>query len=246
MNFEDTYEYEDAREVYHRPRDIARFGTRPIAYDDPTLINQEQPNFADAEALRRTEQITNDAWREVFDAQPYNSFFMVSWLLHLAGRSAEDLWQNPRILRRYPVQEDDMDRDTIYALVSNGGRCTTFTIQVAQELEDRQDRGDLRGLQKFEWRYHDVGRHRIARCENTGLVIHSSSPQGFLTVPPGPAGMTLDLDTDDGVPRAETLIYSDGISKWKRLRDAEIKSLVSNMIYTFRTWRVRLTEIFKV
>lgn len=110
------------------------------------------------------------------------------------------------MLRRYPIHEDQLDRDTMYTLVSKGGRCTTFTLQVAQELEDRQDNGDLRGLQKFEWQYQYVGRHRIVRCENTGLVIHSSSPKGFLTVPPGPAGKTLDLDTDDGIPLAEILI----------------------------------------
>jgi hypothetical protein len=50
----------------------------------------------------------------------------------------------PTYVEENSLHEDQLDRDTMCMLVSNGGRCTTFTIQVAQELEDRQDNGDLR------------------------------------------------------------------------------------------------------
>ncbi|KAJ8127107.1 hypothetical protein O1611_g6531 [Lasiodiplodia mahajangana] len=190
----------------------------------PEGVSSLPTNFEDTEALEKTEQLVNETWKEKFNAQPYSSFFMVSWLSLLSGITVEGLWQNPRAFRRFRVIQEHLDDTAMDALASVCGRCSTFTIQVAEALQDAQHFGLIKGLPKFEWEFHDISRHRLARCKNTGLVIHSSSPQGFLTVPPGET-----LEVAGEYPRSEKLSYTDdGISKLKQLREEEITALKSS------------------
>ncbi|TRX87705.1 hypothetical protein FHL15_011404 [Xylaria flabelliformis] len=192
---------------------------------EPEGISSEPTNFGDAQALEKIEKLVNDTWQKKFNEQPYSSFYMISWLMRQAGVTGEELWQKPRALSKSLVSEEQLDKSNLNALTYGCGRCTTFTIQVAEALEDGQDVGAIKGLPRLQWEYHDVSRHRLARCKNTGLVIHSSSPRGFLTVPPD--GETIEVDGE--YPRSEKLSYNnDGISKLKQLQKAEVIALKSS------------------
>ena len=193
---------------------------------EPEGISSKSTDFGDVNILKQIQKIANESWRSKFDEQPYSSFFMVSWLSWLSSTTMEELWQNPRNLNTFAVTSDQLDKDVMDALTRSCGRCTTFTIQVAHDLEDRQDLREIKDLPRLQWEYHDMSRHRLARCKNTGLVIHSSSPKGFLTVPPGET-----LEVVGEYPSAEKLSYTDeGISKLKKLKEREIKALVTNLI----------------
>jgi len=51
------------------------------------------------------------------------------------------------------------------------GRCTSLAVKVVTSLADKKVNGKL----VYDWCIYDLGRHRIARCLKTGIVIDSSS-----------------------------------------------------------------------
>lgn len=129
--------------------------------------------------------------------------------------------EKSRALSKFLVSEEQLDKSNLDALTSGCGRCTIFTIQVDEALENGQDVSVIKDLPGLQWEHHNVSRHRLARCKNTSLVTHS--PRGFLTVPP--AGETIEVAGE--YPRSEKLSYNnDGISKSKQLQEAEITALV--------------------
>ena len=210
---------------------------------DLSGIKHTKTDFKNAQALGDAERIANETWRAKFNKQPYSSIEMTNWLVNESQSTTDrvnesqsttdpvkesqsktdQLWQNPLLLKNVSVKDEELDDDTLNGLVSSCGRCTTFTLQVAHALEDQQIMRQTTGFPKFRWEYHDVSGHRLARCKNSGLVIHSRSPKGFLTVPPGET-----LDVEGEFPRAERLSYTeDGISKLQQLQEAERAVLVT-------------------
>lgn len=57
-------------------------------------------------------------------------------------------------------------------------RCTSFAVKVVSPLEKQSS-----GTFKFD--IYDLGRHRVARCEKTGILIDSSSKNGAFPLPEG-------------------------------------------------------------
>lgn len=64
------------------------------------------------------------------------------------------------------------------------GRCTSFALTCVQNLEcltpTTSDNENY-----WDFKFYDLGGHRIARCENTGVVIDSSSEEGAVVVNEG-------------------------------------------------------------
>ncbi|KAI1213335.1 uncharacterized protein F4807DRAFT_261079 [Annulohypoxylon truncatum] len=70
------------------------------------------------------------------------------------------------------VTEEDLSKAPFSSTWSSAtGRCTSFALKAAALL-------DARFPDLFRFQYYDIGRHRVARCANTGVLIDSSSVAG--------------------------------------------------------------------
>ncbi|KAI1179111.1 hypothetical protein F4777DRAFT_18248 [Nemania sp. FL0916] len=188
-----------------------------VLYSQPT-------DFNDTQAVKLAETIANETWQEKFAAQPFHTLSMVLWLMWTFKITPNSLWETPKSLKKFSVAEGQVDDIAMFWLISMGGRCTTFTIQVAEALTEAQRAGGLPKFQRFRWEFYSVGRHRLARCRNTGLVIHSSSLSGFITLKPG------EILKIAGNHRSESLSYTDNdISGQKRDGTAEWTMSKGNM-----------------
>jgi hypothetical protein len=106
---------------------------------------------------------------------------MVDYLLKKAGLSYEELLEDPDILqntfKKRPFTFDDPnDFDEIAGLP---GRCTSFAIQVVQRLER------LNNKQHYDFKFYQLGFHRVARCKKTKIMIDSSSSCGAFILKEG-------------------------------------------------------------
>jgi len=125
--------------------------------------------------LNNPEAAATDVWREVFAGGPYTSFKMVEIVAGLLGMSYSDILANPAQLNGFNpdfVTEANITEAPLLSTWSSlTGRCTSFAANVATLLEARYP-----GV--FNFQYYDVGRHRVAHCESTGILIDSSSAVG--------------------------------------------------------------------
>ncbi|KAF4426162.1 hypothetical protein F53441_14139 [Fusarium austroafricanum] len=62
--------------------------------------------------------------------------------------------------------------------LSASGTCTVLALRASRDLEKKHP-----GV--FDFRMYDVGGHKISRCLKTHIIIHSSSREGEVKVPPG-------------------------------------------------------------
>lgn len=208
-----------------RPREVDAMnrGPTPQSGYPPASrpgVNPGQINFDDADVLRKVEALVSDYWWKTFNYGPYSNFSMIAYLRLLmpSQSSYEDLWLNrgrgvskaDEAVIKARLEEDASE--ACDALLRGPGRCTTFAIQVARHLEDGQDGGSIQGIPKLDFEYHDVGRHRLARCKNTGLVIDSSLGKGITTLAPG---AYVGVDEED--PRKPELRWDNGVSSTRRL-----------------------------
>jgi hypothetical protein len=123
-------------------------------------------------------------WFYRFQREPYTSFWMIDDLINRAnvkilkapkckGYSYEDFINNPKSLKQVlseaEIQSSDLGSFTHVLL--KPGRCTSFAIQTASEIAAWRRRD-------FDFKFCDLGRHRVARCSKTGLLIDSSSSVG--------------------------------------------------------------------
>jgi hypothetical protein len=138
--------------------------------------------------------LAQQEWKRVFNYGIYTSFTMLDFMIVKSALIYEDFLQNPRFLvaedninghdlrngkkEKYPsmcsttkaqlLQHPDSD---FLRLWSDGtGRCTSFAIGVAKELEH-----NFPGI--FDFVFFELGAHHLARCWKTSKVIDSSSAQ---------------------------------------------------------------------
>ena len=118
-------------------------------------------------------------WKEVFTAGPFTSFNMIKAISSMLGIGLKDILADPKRLKdfsRNSVTKDNISSRPLYSTwASDTGRCTSFAIKVATQLE-RKDSA------RYSFKYYDVRKHRIARCERTGVLIDSSSPSGAVVL----------------------------------------------------------------
>ena len=119
------------------------------------------------------------AWFFAFNHAPYTNFNMIDMLCKKANITYAQMWQDPQVLKKRLTKAD------IYSLAktltskhsedSNFGRCTSFAEEVSYSLT-MQRQAPLK--QRFDFQFYDMGKHRLALCKNTGLLIDSSSSTG--------------------------------------------------------------------
>jgi hypothetical protein len=112
-------------------------------------------------------------WVKKFNTTPYTTFWMIEYLLTKGHISYEDYVKDPKILQKCELKTEIEGTNDFSDLISRPGRCTSFAIQVADILEE------LPGHKgHYDFRFYNLGHHRVARCMNTGLLIDSASQRG--------------------------------------------------------------------
>ena len=121
-------------------------------------------------------------YRTVWDGGPYTSFDMIKYLVSksLVKQTGQQLpsptkieafVEKPAMIRTLKAPdfgEDNMESDLRPLFDYRTGLCTSFAIKTARQLE--------RAAQDtYAFEFYDFGNHRVARCQNTNIVIDSSA-----------------------------------------------------------------------
>ncbi len=104
---------------------------------------------------------------------------MMRTLAACMNLTALDILGNPRRLKQFHMDHTQVQIDQIPEYDPRGqatGRCTGFAVRVSTLLQEQESA-------PFDFKYYDVGRHRVARCENTTVLIDSSSGVGAIQLP---------------------------------------------------------------
>jgi hypothetical protein len=162
----------------------------------------------------------------LFNSTAFSNFEMVDYLLEKSNTSYDELWMKPTILGER-VQEkhlrDDGSEEYDY-LIKSPGRCTTFAISVAKMLEEEQSHhGDPEsdGRLRFNFQYYDLGYHRLARCDNTGITIDSSARVGPVVLSAA-GGKFVRTALDNSDRRDLKLQFKAGVLRQRRLQKADV------------------------
>ncbi len=129
--------------------------------------------------------VSQKQWRQVFTEGPFTSFGMVNALMQELRVTYEELLGSPQILHtRLTALMDGKslvssieDSQWVNTWSKKTGRCTSFAVKIAKTLEREYP-------DTFDFQYFDLGRHRIARCASTGILIHSHSDKGAKIMDP--------------------------------------------------------------
>lgn len=118
-----------------------------------------------------------------FNGGPYTSFIMVDYLLNKAQATYDEfVVGHAKVLKKIKagdIMSDNMDEPPLAATWrSNAGRCTSFAVKITSDLTARNP-----GV--FDFKIHDLWRHRVARCLATTILIDSSSKLGAFPLPEG-------------------------------------------------------------
>lgn len=148
--------------------------------------------------------------------EAYSSVQMVDYVAQLNKIDIQDVFKTPGILKqRFDLNTfnyQNMGKHLSNFSCQYSGRCTSFAFKIAKALEKYY-------YPVFEFEFYDVGRHRLARCKNTGLVIDSSSEEGAFILPNG------GKNTNE---KGRVWTYSTQGSVWKNVNSAG-KPLVCNL-----------------
>ncbi|ROV88652.1 hypothetical protein VMCG_10300 [Cytospora schulzeri] len=134
----------------------------------------------------------NAEWMKAFNEGPYTGYVMLEYLVKKAGLKWNDIlnkgFVKNTVTKQYQLDALPYDAwvkepnkimaDPAMKMTWQGrtGRCTSFTVKIISELEKKHPKA-------YDFRIYDLGRHRIARCEKTGVLIDSSSLQGAFKLP---------------------------------------------------------------
>jgi hypothetical protein len=114
-------------------------------------------------------------WQSVFSGGPYTALKMVEYLMDAGHVTAEDFLQRPsKALKNVTAKyiTDNQDINTMATTWNSAtGRCTSFAVKASYTLSQETDGDEL----IYKFCIYDLGRHRIARCLKTGILIDSSS-----------------------------------------------------------------------
>ncbi|KAL8941756.1 MAG: hypothetical protein Q9211_001685 [Gyalolechia sp. 1 TL-2023] len=147
--------------------------------------------------------IAQSVWKEIFHKNAYTNFPQIQYLKDTAGVPWCDLLQNPKLLSTL-VTDDAILQDTSFRNVltwaRSTGRCTSFAVAVVRYLEEYHPGA-------YDFKYYDLGGHRVARCARSGILIDSSSKEGAIRLVDG------EWSTFENVgPRWK---WKDGMSKFE-------------------------------
>lgn len=150
----------------------------------------------------RADIIEENIWDENFSESPQTNLWMIDYLIQKAEITYDDFVKDPYILEKSiktieaKIRSDETD--DVSTLLSRPGRCTSFSIKTARDLQEQFPN-------KFKFRFYDLGRHRLACCSETGLLIDSVSPEGAFH-------LEEDLGEDLGKGKSKSF---DNKNSWK-------------------------------
>lgn len=110
-------------------------------------------------------------WKQVFGEDAFTSLTIAEFVLNNTATSLQDYVKAPKILKGKVNLEMISKWDNLGILVDGPGRCASFAVKVCSRLEKQH-------ANHYDFRYYNIGSHRIARCEKTRVVIDSSSDYG--------------------------------------------------------------------
>ncbi|KAH6619653.1 hypothetical protein B0J18DRAFT_434665 [Chaetomium sp. MPI-SDFR-AT-0129] len=148
-------------------------------------------------------------WQDVFNSTPYSNFLQIAYIVNKSGKSWEDLLRttSAKALTGL-VGRDALMGDESPSFIRTwwtSGRCTSFTIRIVRHLQELSS-------PSFDFRFYDLGRHRVARCAKTGILIDSSSTVGVLVLKDGDDWEVLE----EGQPNQRKWKWVDSVSKFQR------------------------------
>lgn len=149
----------------------------------------------------------NGQFQNTFDEGIYCTLPMIDLMLRLMNKSYRDYLRNPFcFLQRKEYEQylqarfedPGMSRDPAEyeftksrkwlsaqpddrfgPIIGTGtGRCTSFAIETAKELTNAHP-------ENFDFKFYRLGNHHLARCDNTGIVMDSSSETRAFVLGPG-------------------------------------------------------------
>ncbi|KAM7213638.1 hypothetical protein V8F06_010959 [Rhypophila decipiens] len=125
-----------------------------------------------------------DEWIRAFNEGPHTSFKMFQKILEELNLGAQDVFHDVTRLSTFRGRYTYDDQERLYPRYNDtwagkSGRCTSFAIKVASRLEQRYP-GD-----RFQFEFFDLGKHRVARCQQYEFIIDSESRRGIERLPDG-------------------------------------------------------------
>jgi hypothetical protein len=184
---------------------------------------------ADTQTLSAARRV----WQEILAGGPYTALKMVEYLKQQGGKTYEGFLANPRtalegVTNRVIGKHDINAYPLSITWNSMTGRCTSFAIKAVNDLE-RMGLKDAANKPAFDFEIFNLGRHRVARCKRTGILIDSSStkPGGAFLLPEGAEWLKF------GESRVSWK-YSNSKSKFERNGNPDSTEIVSSVrrLYT--------------
>ncbi|KAF4461827.1 hypothetical protein FALBO_11371 [Fusarium albosuccineum] len=124
----------------------------------------------------------NRAFARTLIDGPFTSMGMLRFLItKKASMTIFDFIKNPAAIKkidRAKFANDSIDGNLRPLWARSLGRCTSFTMNVTAQLQQ-----GFPGV--FSFFLYNQGKHRLARCQSTGICIDSSSINGAFKLPEG-------------------------------------------------------------
>jgi hypothetical protein len=111
---------------------------------------------------------------------------MLQYIIQQGGKTPKDFLGDPKNsiknVTSNVISKQTLDQMKI-TWASKTGRCTSFAVKAISDLSLQK----AQGQPVYDFKIYDLGRHRVARCAKTTVVIDSSStlPGGAFPLPEG-------------------------------------------------------------
>ncbi|KXX75410.1 hypothetical protein MMYC01_209496 [Madurella mycetomatis] len=160
--------------------------------------------------------VSKEQWNRAFIEGPHTSFGMVKALMDALKLTYPQLLEKPEALLAAfrdsePLIRNIEDQPWVNTWAKKTGRCTSFAVKVARALEKAHPSA-------FEFVYFDLGRHRVARCVKTNILINSDSDSGAKIMLPS----AHDTDWPERDRRGRYRYHADGYSIYEGKETGEL------------------------
>lgn len=123
-----------------------------------------------------------ECWEDAFISGPYSNLLQAEYLVNRSGQQWSGVLANLKIIEDKKEQrKSELLKDESTSFIRTwwaAGRCTSFAIRIVTILQQYSS-------PSFDFKFYDLGHHRVARCAKTGILIDSSSAVGILVLNDG-------------------------------------------------------------
>ncbi|KAK4150845.1 hypothetical protein C8A00DRAFT_36535 [Chaetomidium leptoderma] len=117
-------------------------------------------------------------WQAIFAGGPYTGLKMLEYIMtegHVTHQAfLTDAKRSIATVTTAIISKQDINKMAA-TWVFKTGRCTSLAVKAVYDLSRLDLKHKTTKQPLFNFCIYDLGRHRIARCRNTGIVIDSSS-----------------------------------------------------------------------